>query len=822
MSDWKIIVPEATTNKVLNPSAESAGSFMASGGSVTRTTTHSAYGLYSYEIVTAADDQGAMFFLSPLANAIHYATMRVHGDLPPAWDWSLDHANWHIPTLIETIDGDWDLYGAQFPAVEANSSGSLYVYQDGGGAGSFWLDGIQVEEKSHWTTFCDGTQPGCEWETVKHASASMRSGQSRAGGRVRDLQDDYNLDIGGMMGIGTPPQSVRVDEYTILPGGELSSIKIHPRPFTLTGVIRGSSFSDLHSKRQTLISILAPNSYPEEDDAPQPVRLRYTGSAVQKQIAAHYEGGLETAMRAEDPCYWERVSLRFLADDPFWYEIIESAHELDSNDSTTVRYVAGRLKSTGQWDNMKPPAAVGGSPIVYAMAVGPDGKIYIGGGFTDFDNIPVADNIVVYDPQTNSYTSLGDGLNDTVYTLVFDANGILYAGGEFTNAGGDGDADRVAQIDPQASVPAWSNVGGGPGAGGGTASAITAIAVAQNGDLILGGAFTNWDGQANANYIVRWNGAAWFPLGTGLNSNVGENAMDIAPDGSVFVGGMFTTAGGITVNHIAKWDWSSWSALGTGVNSNVRAVRVDQNSGIVYIGGVFTTAGGITVNYIAKWDGIAWTDLAGGMNVVGGNGVLSIGIAPDGIVYASGLFSEAGGIALTDSIARWNGSSWAHLDINLPAFSSVWNVTIGNVDSVIPQNYDVWIGFNTTGTIYYGGSAIVTNDGTMEIYPIIVIERSGGTSAIIETVRNEMMDKELLFDYGLLDGEELTIDLRLTKRNVISDFFGSRFDAILANSDIGTFVLSPGSNNISSFVDTVGDPTVLVYMLWKDTYKSFD
>ena len=46
--------------------------------------------------------------------------------------------------------------------------------------------------------------------------------------------------------------------------------------------------------------------------------------------------------------------------------------------------------------------------------------------------------------------------------------------------------------------------------------------------------------------------------------------------GNVYVGGVFTTAGGVPVNGIAKWDGSNWSALGSGFNtgSNCRAIRV--------------------------------------------------------------------------------------------------------------------------------------------------------------------------------------------------------------------------------------------------------
>ncbi len=46
-----------------------------------------------------------------------------------------------------------------------------------------------------------------------------------------------------------------------------------------------------------------------------------------------------------------------------------------------------------------------------------------------------------------------------------------------------------------------------------------------------------------------------------------------------------------------------WSALGSGTNGFVRALAVfDDGTGpAVYVGGQFTTAGGVPANFIAKW-----------------------------------------------------------------------------------------------------------------------------------------------------------------------------------------------------------------------------
>jgi len=67
---------------------------------------------------------------------------------------------------------------------------------------------------------------------------------------------------------------------------------------------------------------------------------------------------------------------------------------------------------------------------------------------------------------------------------------------------------------------------------------------------------------------------------------------------ALYAGGLFYTAGGVSVNYIAKWNGSVWSALGSGIGSDVRALTVfdDDANGLhppaLYAGGQFIMAGG--------------------------------------------------------------------------------------------------------------------------------------------------------------------------------------------------------------------------------------
>ena len=70
---------------------------------------------------------------------------------------------------------------------------------------------------------------------------------------------------------------------------------------------------------------------------------------------------------------------------------------------------------------------------------------------------------------------------------------------------------------------------------------------------------------------------------------------------NLYVGGGFTTAGGLPANHIAKWDGRTWSTLGSGLDGGVNALAVD-GAGHLFVGGGFYMAGNKVSPFIARAD----------------------------------------------------------------------------------------------------------------------------------------------------------------------------------------------------------------------------
>ena len=190
--------------------------------------------------------------------------------------------------------------------------------------------------------------------------------------------------------------------------------------------------------------------------------------------------------------------------------------------------------------------------------------------------------------------------------------------------------------------------------------------------LYVGGVFTVAGGVA-ANRIAKWNGTTWSALGSptnGVGGGAFVYALAVYDDGSgsaLYAGGDFTTAGGVAASRIAKWNGTTWSALGSptnGVNAEVRALAVyDDGSGpALFVAGSFTTAGGATANRIAKWKGGSWSAVGSPTNGFELEAYALV-VHNDGggaALYAGGAFTTAGGVS-ANRIAKWNGAIWSPL-----------------------------------------------------------------------------------------------------------------------------------------------------------------
>ena len=745
MGLWKLIVPEAITNLITNPSFETnTTSWSPSGANtIAQDTTEALWGYNSLKCTYQDNTTLASYIPTVVNGTSYFFTAWVY--IPSAWGGgalSLSTSGYvgitidTSPTTTTTTDQWVRLVLGFTPAADVTGTILLQTGSAAAANDFVYLDGVQLEANNYGTTYIDGDQDGGTWTGVAHASTSTRDRFAASGGRVRDFADDFALPIGTMQGVGNP-NPINVNQpYAIIDGALLQSIKYPARTFVLQDCVFDSdtvnSLATLHSARQDLEKALD-STVGRIDEPPQPRTLRYELSDTtftNKQIRAVLDGGLE--MNKLEGSANETISMRFIAHDPFWRQIGKSSAVLDVSDSATFRAVARKTEGAGVWDNMNEPNAAGTYTSILAIETAQD-AVYFGGDFTNFDNLDgvgtTADYLIKYTPSTDTYSVLNSGTagpNAFISAIAVDpATGYVYVTGNFTSIDGVA-AARIAYWDGAA----WNAMGSGMTSQG------RAIHIGSDGNIYVGGDATNIGGVGAADRIAYWDGSMWVALGTGLNNpcyTITEDAM-----GNIYAGGSFTTAGGNSANRIAKYDGSTWSALGDGFDSIVWRIRV-RKSGDIVASGQFTVSGSTDMRRIALWNGAFWTNLGG--TTITGTGFFDFVILDNGTIYTAGSVTNIDNVALNDGIAFFNGSIWLKPDLNLNGSNQ--NMRVGLLGN------DLYIGFSSsgTGTGYYAGNTTIAYSGTAKTKPKIVVDRSGGTGTVTLTqISNVDTRANLYFD----------------------------------------------------------------------------
>jgi len=792
MGNWKVIIPASGRNYILNPSAMGGGDYATIAvATITLDVTKGYFGYRNFKVVGSADNQGIRLTQKVLTNTTHYATVRTYGAVTN-WDWSMDNSNWYAPALIG-IEGPWYVYGYQFAFGECNASTYFRIQKNGAGAFTWYIGHVQVEQRVGTSTPFNGdtkgfTPDGYKWEGTPNSSSSIRRAWERSGGTVVDLEDTYNFRIMSGLGTGMPPIQHNVQDLALLPGALYAGHKVMPRILDLMSAPKTNTSDGVAGARANFENAIKPDKvYPE-----QPVVLRYTGINVNNPVDFHavYDSGMEFQTSSGKI---DKPTPRFICYDPFIYEVHSEGCELARQAPiANANYIVRKID--GVWSNI---ASAFGARIT-CLTIGKDGCVYIGGDFSAV--ITNGTGVVKWDPATETLSALGTGLAGGHCDAIITApNGDVIAAGNFTSAGGVANTAYIAKWD--FATQAWVSLS--------TTSIgndLFSLAWGIDGTLFVGGQFTNAGGVANADFICRYTGTSWAAVGDVLGANGAVRDIQIGPNGDLYMTGDFTSVNSITVNRIAKYVGTptvgTWSAMGTGLSASGNSIAIASN-GAVYVGGSFNTANGVTVNNIAMWNGVTFKPLGTGAN----NYVIRIRFDNQGRLMAGGYFTEAGGVILTDRMAIWSGTSWAHIDINLPGTPIVYDFAfIGD---------EIYIGYGTAGTAYASVTTQVNviNTGSHSNYPKIGIRRANdGTGCTIKYIKNETTRHTIRMNYELQKGETLKIDFTPGRRSVVSSYLGNVLRAILRGSDFSRFCMQGGTNYISVYFTEAGSPTIMCWI----------
>jgi uncharacterized delta-60 repeat protein len=157
-----------------------------------------------------------------------------------------------------------------------------------------------------------------------------------------------------------------------------------------------------------------------------------------------------------------------------------------------------RLNADGSLDATFNPAT-GGNDSVDAINILPNGKIIIAGNLTQYNNVTVNGiaRINADGSLDNSFV-MGTGFNvPLIYDVKVEADGKLLIGGSFSNYNGTS-VNNLVRLNPDGSVNnSYSNVSGANGT-------INAIEFLSDNKILIGGSFTAYD-NIGKNRIARLN-----------------------------------------------------------------------------------------------------------------------------------------------------------------------------------------------------------------------------------------------------------------------------------------------------------------------------
>ena len=201
---------------------------------------------------------------------------------------------------------------------------------------------------------------------------------------------------------------------------------------------------------------------------------------------------------------------------------------------------------------------------------------------------------------------------------------------------------------------------------------------------------------------------SWSPLSTGLSGGGTLGNCFTIYNNKLIVGGAFETAGGNISKGVASWDGSNWSPMNTGLealapyNYKVRSLAVFNNT--LFAGGSFNSAGGTPLKNLAKWNGSSWLPITLNMHAPVGTSYIYDGIYSlfvfNNALYVAGIFDSIGGIA-ANNIAKYDGINWTALGNGITNTIPTFNGPFCNIRSMCAYNNELIVGgfFNQAGAI---------------------------------------------------------------------------------------------------------------------------
>lgn len=304
----------------------------------------------------------------------------------------------------------------------------------------------------------------------------------------------------------------------------------------------------------------------------------------------------------------------------------------------------------------------GSSSWVSSLAVQADGKILVGGEFTMLggESRTSIGRLNTNGTLDTEFNAGAVGGSHSVQCLAVQPDGKILVGGGFTSLAGQS-RNRIARLDADGTLDPDFN----PGADW----FVYTLAVQPDGKILVGGGFNTIGGQTRR-YFARLNSDGTLDSGFNVYANDEVYCVAVQPDGKILLGGLFDSLRGEQREYIARLHTNGLpdASFNPGADWTVLSLLL-QTDGKILVGGAFEMLGGRSRSRLGRLNADGTMDV--GFNPGADYHVYALAIQPDGKILAGGSFQELGGQPRS-RIGRLNNTEPATQSLTFDGASILW------------------------------------------------------------------------------------------------------------------------------------------------------
>ena len=385
-----------------------------------------------------------------------------------------------------------------------------------------------------------------------------------------------------------------------------------------------------------------------------------------------------------------------------------------------------RLNTNGTIDASFNPGGAGADGVVNDLAIRPDGKIVIGGGFSSFNGTPIQRIARLNTDGTldGAFANSGTITNTSVSDIELYPDNRILAG-----------VGTSSLIDPMLRFSADGVFDPSFVVKTSRGGLVNKILQQPDGKVLVAGEFRwangqerrsiarfNADGTLDTSFVPYFNSLSFIPLVYG---------MALQPDGKIVVG----TWHGVVLQRLNA-DGSQDMSFNAGMpsSSQVYDVAVQSDGKVIAVGNMM----GFALLRLARFNTDGTRDVAFNPPQPGGI-VFSVHLQTDGKILVGGIFSQISDIANRNGIARYTTSGGLDGTFVPPGGT---NAVVRDID-VQPDGKILQVGagaprrLNTDGTLDVASPAAVNSEAiAVRVQPDGTILVGGGFSLVGTTPRN--------------------------------------------------------------------------------------